>query len=89
MQLLCCILIAIFGKPDVVLGLDTWIITQLQWETEEMITTLQYGNILLCKEHCQTILQQKKKSQVFNRILGAILTNSGKFQAPDCIYMFI
>lgn len=72
MQLLCCILIAVFGKPDVILGLDTWIITQLQWETEEMITTLQYGNILWYKEHCQTVLQQIKKSQVFNRILGAI-----------------
>lgn len=55
-QLLCCILIAIFGKTHVILGLETWIIAQLQWEAEETITMLQYGNILWDKEHSQTLL---------------------------------
>lgn len=64
-QLLCCILIAIFGKTHVILGLETWIIAQLQWETEETITMLQYGNILWDKEHSQTFLSPNAEIRSF------------------------
>lgn len=56
---------------------------------DKTITTLQYGNILQYKGHSQTLLQQTKNSQLFNRILGAILTNLDEFQAPDHMHVFI
>lgn len=64
-QLLCCILIAIFGKTHGILGLETWIIVQLQWETEETITTLQYGNILRDKDHSQAFLSPNTEIRSF------------------------
>lgn len=94
-QLLCCILIAIFGKTHVILGLESWITAQLQWEMEETITMLQYGNILwdifihISFSTAKPCFHQIQKSEVFNGILGTSLSNSEVSSPRPHLYVYL